>query len=209
MSNRKVSLVNKTKRNPAELKEASKNLFNNMRYLSERLEFFLRFSNKRNNNELSGMLNSFHDSFLIHSRKMIDFFYNSSQSVYDDDLIAEDFFENPEIWRKLRPVEPEVLKQTKESIGKLLAHLTYRLKENPSGKVTWMTSDIYLGVFNVLQKFLDTVDRNLLDEQIDYLKIDNPNIIICYPVFPPKGKAPYQIASTRDKASGFEIIHGK
>jgi hypothetical protein len=201
---KKVKISKKSKRTPDELKDASKHLFWGMRYLSERLEFFLRFKDRRNAGELGGLLNSIHDAFLLHARKMIEFLYNSSDILYDDDLVAEDYFESPEIWRKLRPEQPEVLNRGRQNIGKLLAHLTYHVKNYPTGEVTWETSEIYMGIFFALQTFLDKVDRSLLDEQLDYLRLGNPEIVICYPLFPPAGKA-YRIACTRDKASGIDI----
>jgi len=204
----KVTLSNKTKRTKQELREASKHIFWGMRYLSEKLELFLRFSKMANEKEFNGLLNSIHCSFLIDARKMIEFLYNSVDKLYDNDLIAEDFFENPEIWRELRPKQPDILKQTKQDVGKLLAHFTYQVKKYPLGRKTWKTSDIYVDVFIAFQIFLDTVNNSLLDEQCNYLRRDNPDIIICYPVFPPEGKAPYQIACTRDVVSGLEIIVG-
>jgi hypothetical protein len=203
--NKKIVISKKSKRTPDELKEASRHLFWGMRYLSERLEFFTRFSNKGNEGEIGGILNSIHDSFLIHARRMIEFLYNTSDLVYDNDLIAEDYFESPEIWRMLRPALPDVLERERKDVGKLLAHFTYQVKEYPSGRIKWETSDIYVSIFTAFQKFISEVDRSLLCEEVDYLRAGNRNIIICYPIYPPEGKAPYQIACKRDKASGFEI----
>ena len=202
--NRKIALSKKSKRTTDELLEASKHLIWNMRYLSERLDLFLYYSNMANNAELSGLLYSIHDSFLIRSRKMIEFFYPSSR-IYDNDLIATDFFPNNDTWKMIRPPQPDILRTTKLNIGGLLAHLTYQTKGHPTGEVTWNTSDIYVGIFNALQNFLNSVDSSLLDKKVDYLSVDNPNIIICYPIFPPKGNAPYQIMSIRDKASGIKM----
>ena len=203
--NKKVAFSNKRRRTQDELREASKHVFWGMRYLSERLELILRYSNKANEGEVSGILNSANDSFLIHGRKMVEFLYNSSKNIFDNDLIAEDFFGIPEKWRDLRPKQSDILRQTKQDVGKLLVHFTYRAIEYSSGRFTWKISDIYVGVFRTLQKFLTVVDPSLLDKKMDYLRIDNPNIVICYPVFPPEGKPPYQIACTHDKASGIEV----
>ncbi|MHC1781461.1 MAG: hypothetical protein AB9891_01640 [Anaerolineaceae bacterium] len=206
---KKVPIIKKTKRDSSVLRDASKHLFWNMRYLSERFEFVLRFTNRANEGEIGGMLSAIHDSFLIHARKMIEFLYKSSDIntlVYDDDLIAEDFFDTPDIWRKIRPLLSDSLIQARSNTGKLLAHFTYKLNEHSSGRITWETSDIYVDIFIAFQKFLSEVDQSFLDEQCDYLRESNPKIVICYPVFPPKGKAPYQIASTRDNASGLKIL---
>jgi hypothetical protein len=203
--NKKIALSKKSRKTPDELRESSKHIFWGMRYLSERLEFFSRFSNQSNAGEITGFLNSIHDSFLIHARKMIEFFYCTSNSVYDNDLIAEDYFASPEVWRRSRPALPPVLEGARNDVGKLLAHFTYRVKDYPLGRIKWETSDVYVAIFSALQKFLSEVDRSLLDEEFDYLRAENRNIIICYPIYPPQAKAPYQIACRRDKASGLDI----
>jgi hypothetical protein len=173
--------------------------------MSQRLKLLCDFSDKRFEGDIGGMLYSIHNAFLIDSRKMIDFFYNSSDLVFDNDLIADDYFETPKPWRILRPTEPDVLRRAKEDVGKMLAHFTYRVNEYPDGRVSWETSHIYVEVFTVLQKFLAEVDRSLVDEQLDFLRMGNPNIVICYPLYPPEYKAPFQIGCPNDKAAGFEI----
>lgn len=201
----KIELLRKSKRTPEELREASKHLFWGMRYLSERLEFFLRLSNRVGSGDVGGFLNSIHDSFLVHSRKMTEFFYCTANRVYDNDLIAEDYFESPEIWRELRPSPPNILEHARADVGKLIAHFTYQVKDYPSGRLTWETSDIYVAIFTVLQKFLSEVDQSLIHHEFNYLREENKDIIICRPIYPPHAKAPYQIACRRDRASGVTI----
>ena len=207
--NKRIKIGDKQKRTPTELIEASKHLIWGMRYLSERLEFLLRYINAKNEGEIGGILSSINDSFLIHARKMVEFLYNTSVELYDDDVIAEDYFDSPEVWRSLRLSQNEVLQKTKQDIGKLLAHFTYRVIEYPDGSSDWNISTVYVEIFQALQVFLREVDPSLLDKDADYLRIDNPDIVICYPVFPPKGKAPYQIHCTRDQASGFQIVENR
>jgi hypothetical protein len=203
--NKKVIISKKSRRTPDELREASKHIYWDVRYLSQMLEFILRFRDQQNEGDIGGLLFSIHEAFLIHARKTIDFLYNSSDNIYDDDIIAEDYFRTSDTWKRLRPAQPDALRRAKENIGKLLTHFTYRVKEHPSGKVMRETSDIYVGVFMALQKFLSEVDGSLLDEQLDYLRMEKSKIVICYPLFLPEGKAPYQIRTIRDKAAGFEI----
>jgi hypothetical protein len=203
--NKKIALSKKSRRTPDELKQGSKHIFWGMRYLSERLEFFSRFSNKYNAGEIAGLLNSIHDSFLIHARKMTEFLYNTSNLVYDDDLIADDYFDDPHRWRMLRPAMPNVLEGARKDVGKLLVHFTYQVKAYPTGRIWWETSDVYVAIFAAFQKFLSEADRSLLYEELDYLREENRNIMICYPIYPPKAKPPYQIVCRRDKASGLYI----
>ncbi len=202
---KKVNITEKSKRTPEELRQASNHIFWGMRYISQMLAIVSSYSDQRREDDIGGMLFYIHDAFLIHTRKMIDFFYYSSKQIYDDDFIAEDFFTPPEIWRSLRPEQPSVLIRAKKDIGKLLAHFTYKVIDHPSGSITWKTGDIYKGIFDALQKFLTEVDRSLVDEQLDHLRLGNPGIWICYPIYTPQGKFTYEIGCPNDKAAGFEI----
>jgi hypothetical protein len=201
----KIPISSKTKRTPEQLRLSSVRLHNGMRYLSERLELALRFANKTTNSEISGLLASVHDAFLIHSRRMIDFLYCVSNNVYDDDFIAEDYFATPDVWQRQRPSQPGVISRAKEDIGKLIAHFTYESDADAWSRKEWETSNIYVGVFDGLQSFLRAVDPSLIDAELSLLRSDNPEIVICHPVYPPEAKPPYQIRCTRDLASGVEI----
>jgi hypothetical protein len=202
---KKVKIHNKTKRTDFELQQASKHLFWEMRYLSERFEFLLRFIGSKREDEMGGIITSIGDSFLIHGRKMVEFLFNESSDLYDDDVVAEDYFSTADMWRDLRPKQSDVIRKTKEQIGKLLAHFTYKVVDNSEGRISWEVSEVYIEIFQTLQLFLKTAPRSLLDENLNLLREDNPNIIVCHPIYPPIAKAPYRIRTVRDKASGFDI----
>ena len=201
----KVPRPAKKKRTQSDLRMASKHLFWGMRYLSERLQFVLRSANSKREDEFQGVLSAIHESFLIHARKMFEFLFETSKGVYEDDVIAQDYFPNPDQWRQIQPAPPPVISQMHGSVGKLLAHFTYSVVEHPEGRVTWKTSDIYVQIFEAFQIFLAEVDSSLLDDRIELLRADNPRIVICRPIYPPEARPPYQIACTRDLASGLEL----
>jgi hypothetical protein len=203
---KKLKIDNKTKRTRAELQQASKHLFWGMRYLSEKFEFILRYAKHTNKDDARGIINSITDSFLIHARKMVDFLCNESLNLYDDDVVAEDYFDDPVSWRSLRPNQSDIIRQTKNDINKLLAHFTYELVNYPDGRLTWSVSDVYVEIFQILQIFLREAPPALLDKSLDLLKAENPMIIICHPIYPPIAKAPYQIQCTRDRASNIDVV---
>jgi hypothetical protein len=205
---KRVKLSNKTKRTKKELVNASKHIYWGMRYLSEKLELFLRFNLRKDKENFSGVVKSIHDAFLIDARRLIDFLFNSQTSnIHDDDVIAEYFFPDPNTWREIRPPLPDLLDKTKEDVNKLQAHYTYKMVHYPDGSITWKTSDVYIDIFNTMQMFLSNVDPSFLFDQFDYLRAENPKIAICKPVYIEEGGKEYlKIACTRDKASGIEIV---
>ena len=63
------------------------------------------------------------ESFGIHLRNMIDFFY-LPRSPHDD-ILAQDFFEKPEVWPDIRPTCSAELIRAKKRADKELSHLTF------------------------------------------------------------------------------------
>mgnify|MGYP005836300855 CR=1 FL=1 len=109
------------------------------------------------------LANALLESFVIHVRALMDFLYNDNPK--SDDVIAEDYFENAEEWRKLRPVLSETLKQAKRRAGKEVAPLTYaRLKVKPETK-PWPFVDIAKEIESVLNTFLKKVPKSKLGKQ--------------------------------------------
>jgi len=204
----RVSRLSKKKRSHTELRAASRHLYWGMRYLSERLQFVLRSANSNREDEFQGVVSAIHESFLVHARKMSEFLFQTSKRVYEDDVIAQDYFPNVNRWKQIQPAPPPAIREMQGNVGKLLAHFTYSVVEHPEGRITWNTSDIYVQIFEALHTFLAEVDASLLDDRIELLRAGNPRIVICRPLYPPEARPPYQIACVRDLASGFELTSG-
>jgi len=64
------------------------------------------------------------EALLIHARLLTNFLY--PQSIQADDVIAADFFDDPEQWDKIRPRLPERLDEMRKRADKEVAHLTTR-----------------------------------------------------------------------------------
>ena len=108
---------------------------------------------------VSPILNAVLESFAVHVRVLIDFFY--SENPRKDDIIAEHFFLTPNRWQGIRPPKSETLVKAKTRANKLLAHLTYtRLKENLDKR--WPVAEIMKDIENVLDFFLQNVPKELL-----------------------------------------------
>ena len=93
------------------------------------------------------------ESFTLHLRTLLDFFYSSRPK--NDDVIAEDFFPDPSDWITRRPDKTELLEDVHRRVGKEVAHLTYvRLELGPDDK-EWpflrLANDLRIPLFHFLK----------------------------------------------------------
>jgi hypothetical protein len=101
------------------------------------------------------------ESFTLHTRILLDFLY-AKEAPRSDDVIAEDFFQDPEQWKSVRPEKSETLNMIHTRVGKEVAHLTYaRLKVTPEAK-QWPFLQIANELRAVFNKFLEIVPKELL-----------------------------------------------
>jgi hypothetical protein len=104
--------------------------------------------------------NAFLESFAIHSRALVQFFYAKSPQA--DDVIAEDFFPEAHQWQSLRGALPDALTPVSRRVGKELAHLTYaRLDVTPEAK-RWDIRQVWESLSGVIDLFIQNVDREKL-----------------------------------------------
>jgi hypothetical protein len=108
--------------------------------------------------------NALLESFVIHVRALMDFLY-APENAQADDVLAEDFFQSPELWTNLRPTLSELLSEAKRRAGKEIAHLTYaRLHVTPETK-PWHFVQIANELSAVINVFLQNVSRDKLGSQ--------------------------------------------
>jgi hypothetical protein len=111
---------------------------------------------------------SFLESFTIHVRVLIGFFY--SDDPRDDDIIADDFFTSPGEWQKIRPPKTDLLYKAKKRADKEVAHLTYtRLAIAPEQK-QWDFVKIFNDLQELIEIFLKSVPANLLGSKWEDIK---------------------------------------
>lgn len=119
--------------------------------------------------------NSLLESFAIHVRALIGFFY--AENPRNDDIIADDFFASPSDWQSLRPPKTEILDKAKRRADKEVAHLTYtRLDITPEQK-HWDFLKIFNDLQDLIKLFLDNVTTDLLGSKWEDIKRRgaNPN----------------------------------
>ena len=155
-------MPNRDNHSLSELKEASFHLNYeiNMLFISR-----VELSNAKNNVlgaiKNAYLLNAILESFLIHTRNLIDFFYIDSPLRRGDDVVAEHFIEN---WKIQRPLVTALLNDTKSRANKHLAHLTYERRsfEPP----TWAFEEIERDLNNVLSNFFEYASEEKLCNEI-------------------------------------------
>ncbi len=97
------------------------------------------------------------ESFLIHARVLINFLYDGPKR--DDDVAAEDFFDEEEQWTEHRPAKSCLLRENRERINKALAHLTkVRVGLKPEMK-QWEYWEIKNEIVGILAHFCTLVPK--------------------------------------------------
>lgn len=156
-------------RSPEELKKASNHLayeLNMLFFLRPELSEAMRGGVRSITDTY--LTNAILESFLVHVRNIIDFFYNLSPR--GDDVIAGDFISN---WRELSPPITALLSETKERSNKHLVHLTYaRIDLEESEE--WQFEKIEKDIKKVLKEFFENVSEEHLNSKIEQIK----NILI-------------------------------
>ena len=108
-------------------------------------------------------INSQLESFTIHLRSLLDFFYKDPKFAHKHDVLAVHFFNDPSEWLRVRPTMSEgELKSIKDRIGTEIAHLSYkRILISDSDKL-WPFLELKSYVLDALKQFLLIVEPQLL-----------------------------------------------
>ena len=104
------------------------------------------------------------NSLLVATRNLLSFLYSHAAQV--DDIIAEDFFDDPTEWTGARPVLPDEACDGKlrHRISKRLAHVTW---DRASGtKATWGVLPIVWPVMEAMEAFADAAPKTRLHAQL-------------------------------------------
>lgn len=108
--------------------------------------------------------NALIESFAIHTRNLIDFLY--PRSYNHDDIIAQDFFNNPMEWKRRRGQLSKNLREARERADKEIAHLTQgRISGTPRRKF-WDITKVGNEIKEKISIFIEDADRNRLSERV-------------------------------------------
>ena len=150
----------RTKRPQDELRKASEHLF----YEIWMLNITASIGWKRDSEVNTVVNNCIVESFGIHARNLRDFFFNTSGKK--DDILAVDFFDDPEEWSKYINKKSDILNKINKRVGKELVHLTYtRIGKTPEEKI-WEKGKIARDINRLFKDFLKRVPKERICERL-------------------------------------------
>jgi hypothetical protein len=120
------------------------------------------------------VVNALVESFVIHTRVLIEFFY-PSESVHSDTILARHFFSPNKNWTRHCPKKSKLVRDTKERADNLLAHLTYTRSEGKLNK-KWPVAEIVREIGATLKIFGEIPEIVALCEQAENMnfKFEQP-----------------------------------
>jgi hypothetical protein len=117
--------------------------------------------------QLSALL----ESFAIHLRNLIEFFYTQPQDARNDGVIAADFFDPPSAWNL--GLMPKSVNDARERANKEISHITYRRKGATDPTKPWPVGSLFREVHAIAQKFAAGASRDRLHPRVvNWLKSD-------------------------------------
>jgi hypothetical protein len=106
------------------------------------------------------------ETFCLHMRNLIKFFYDENLS--NDDIIAHNFVFSVENWLKNRPVETKLLIAANARADKEVMHLTDKRINEPFQKSDWEFREIHKQLTEIIKVFYRFVpDQKLCAEMIE------------------------------------------
>ncbi len=99
----------------------------------------------------SFLLSASLESFAIHLRGLIEFFYKTPNKARADDLVAADFFDPPGSWKP--GAIPKSLSDARERTNKEIGHITYKRKGATDPTKPWPVTELFNEVHAIAQKF--------------------------------------------------------
>lgn len=118
------------------------------------------------------LLSALLESFAIHLRNLIVFFYTGPSNARDDDLVAADFFDSPSSWNP--GTMPRSLNDARERANKEVSHITYKRKDAIDPTKPWPVTALLKEVQAVAEKFAtEASSKKLHPSVVTWLKADS------------------------------------
>jgi hypothetical protein len=106
------------------------------------------------------MNNAFTESFVLHLRNLISFFY--SKPTKPTDVVASDFFAKTGEWDSQRPPKSAKIEVALQRAHKELAHLTTKRIAGSSAVKEWHVDDLVNELSAIIEKFIAGASPNWL-----------------------------------------------
>ena len=145
--------------NNVKLKEASNHLWYEIWMFQE----LVKGPSITDNNQI--ITNALLESFAIHVRALIHFFFDKSGQK--DDILAIHFFSDPDYWIEHSPPCTNILKEAKKRADKEVAHLTYTRQKVTPDKKPWRLIPIANDLQKAIEMFFELVPKELLGKRWD------------------------------------------
>ncbi len=117
---------------------------------------FKREGNKAKQIECNTEINVALETFVIHWRALIEFFYTETKN-WPDDLRADDFIDKNR-WENARGNIPSCINNLKHRAGKEMAHLTSSRKYEADAEKNWPYEDMKKHLEGVIKLFVKEVN---------------------------------------------------
>jgi hypothetical protein len=111
------------------------------------------------------VLNAMIESFVIHLRNLIDFFY--PDRVQPDDVVAAEFFNGAKEWGRLSNITPK-LAACRVRANKELMHLTRKRIAGTSPNKPWKVAELTCEIKHVAKKFTLSASTNKLHIRVKH-----------------------------------------
>jgi len=141
-----------------ELREASEHIAYEMKILFA-IELELGKSNEEGVNH-----NALLESFAVHSRILIHFFW--SEKPRKDDMVATQFVKNVEEWKKIRPKKTELLEEVEFKAKKQVAYLTFKRLDYDFENKGWYYEANHNELYMCSILFLKNIDTDLIGQSL-------------------------------------------
>lgn len=121
------------------------------------------------NQDKGFLLSALLESFAIHLRNLIDFFYTQPAEARNDDVVASDFFDAPTGWAP--GAIPKSLQDARERANKEVSHITYKRKVATDPTKPWPAAELFKEIQTVAEKFATGASgKKLHPKVIEWLK---------------------------------------
>ncbi|HXY25582.1 MAG TPA: hypothetical protein VEI73_13080 [Candidatus Acidoferrum sp.] len=123
------------------------------------------------------LLSALLESFAIHLRNLIEFFYTEPNNARNDDLVAGEFFDSPNAWNP--GTMSTSLKDARERANKEISHITYKRKEAIDPTKPWPVAALFKEVQAVAVKFAASASsKKLHPSVVTWLKADPKTSVV-------------------------------
>jgi len=116
-------------------------------------------------NELDKVVgNALIEGFVVHLRNLIGFFY--PDKVASLDVIAEDFFMDPDTWEQIRPQVSRTLQEARDRAHREIAHLTTARISGTPPKKAWPIAALMAEMRVLMKLFADLASSQRLHPSV-------------------------------------------